>query len=148
MTNIIPLLIIFLIGVLTNNNLLASATGIVMIMGFMNLHRFYPLLENRGIEMGLLFLTISLLVPFATGKVTIKDILYTISSPIGIFAILGGILGAYLNAQGLSLVTVKPEVIPGILIGVVVCVSFFGGVSVGPVMAAGITAALMSLFFR
>lgn len=148
MQNTIPLLVVFLVGVATKNNLLASAAGIVMIMGFMNLHRFYPLLENRGIELGLLFLTASLLVPFATGKVTTKDILHTITSGTGMMAILGGILGAYLNGLGLNQVTIQPEVIPGILIGVVVCVSFFGGVSVGPVMAAGITALLIRIFFR
>ncbi len=113
----------------------------------MNFDQFYPLLERRGIELGLLFLTVSLLTPFATGKITPHDIIHTLISPIGLFAIVGGLLGAYLNGQGIDLVKLRPEVIPGILIVVVVSVSFFGGVSVGPVMAAGITAILLSIFF-
>ncbi len=148
MNNIGPLLIIFLIGVVTKNNLLSAAAGIVMVMGFMNLDQFYPLLARRGIEIGLLFLTTTLLIPFATGNVTLRDIQNTLTSPIGLFAIIGGILGAYLNGQGIDLVQVKPEVIPGILIGVVISVSFFGGVSVGPVMAAGITAVLINIFSK
>lgn len=146
--NIGPLLIVFLIGVFSRNNLLAAAASIVMIMKFMHLQHFYPLLERRGIELGLLFLTTSLLIPFATGKVTYADIGYTLRSSIGIFAIVGGLLGAYLNSLGLDLVAIRPEIIPGILIGIVISVSFFGGVSVGPVMAAGITALLLNLLLK
>ena len=148
MPQILPLLIIFLIGIVTKNNLLSAAAAIVMFMDIMRLHRFFPILENRGIEGGLLLLTVSLLVPFATGKVTAHAMIRSILSPLGIFAIIGGLLGAYLNSQGLDLVALQPEIIPGILIGIIISVSFFDGVSVGPVMAAGITALLVRLFFH
>ena len=97
---------------------------------------------------GLLLLTVSLLVPFATGEVSVHAMVRSILSPLGMFAIMGGLLGAYLNSQGLDLVAVQPEIIPGILIGIIISVSFFDGVSVGPVMAAGITALLVRLFFH
>lgn len=127
------------------NNLLAVAAGIVLIIGLMNLQQLYPLIERRGIEAGLLLLTITLLIPFATGKVSIEKVVNSLSSAVGIFAILGGLVGSYLNAQGIELLSFKPDIVPGILIGIVISVSFFGGVSVGPVMAAGITAILVSL---
>ncbi|MDI9419569.1 MAG: DUF441 domain-containing protein [Bacillota bacterium] len=140
------LLGIFIIGVVGHNKILAAASGIVLIIGLLDLHRFYSLLERRGIEAGLLFLTTAVLVPFATGKVSSGMLRDTITSSAGLAAIIGGLTGAYLNAQGLDMIHHKPEIIPGILIGVIISVTFLGGVSVGPVMAAGITAVIMSLF--
>lgn len=148
MPHILPLLIIFLIGIITKNNLLAAAGAIVIFMDIMRLHRFFPMLERRGIEGGLLLLTVSLLVPFATGKVNVNAVIKAVISPVGLFAVIGGLLGAYLNSQGIDLVAVQPEIIPGILIGVIISVSFFNGISVGPVMAAGITALLVRIFLR
>src|SRR5690554_4454152 len=123
MPHILPLLIIFLIGIITKNNLLAAAGAIVIFMDIMRLHRFFPMLERRGIEGGLLLLTVSLLVPFATGKVNVNAVIKAVISPVGLFAVIGGLLGAYLNSQGIDLVAVQPEIIPGILIGVIISVS-------------------------
>ncbi len=145
MTELLPLLIIFLIGVFTKNNLLAAASAIVMVVGLLRLERLLPILERRGIEVGLLFLTMSILTPFASGKVTLQALLKALINPVGLLAVLGGIVGSYLNSQGLDMVTVRPDVIPGILLGVMLGVSFFGGIPVGPIMAAGVTAVLVSL---
>lgn len=145
MSESLPLLIIFLIGVLTKNNLLAAASAIVMVVGLLNLQRFLPILERRGVEIGLLFLTMSILTPFASGKVTVGKLWESLWSPIGLLAVVGGIIGSYLNGQGLDMVSVQPDVIPGILVGVIMGVSFFGGIPVGPIMAAGVTAVLVAL---
>ena len=145
MTELLPLLIIFLIGVLTKNNLLAAASAIVMVVGLLNLQRFLPILERRGVEIGLLFLTMSILTPFASGKVTVGKLWESLWSPIGLLAVVGGIIGSYLNGQGLDMVSVQPDVIPGILVGVIMGVLFFGGIPVGPIMAAGVTAVLVAL---
>jgi uncharacterized membrane protein (DUF441 family) len=145
MAQSLPLLIIFLIGVLTKNNLLAAASAIVMVMGLLNLERFLPMVERRGIEVGLLFLTMSVLAPFASGKVTLQSLGAALVTPLGLFAVLGGMLGSYLNGQGLDMVSVQPEVVPGILVGVMLGVWFLGGIPVGPIMAAGITAVLAAL---
>ncbi|NLM68574.1 MAG: DUF441 domain-containing protein [Firmicutes bacterium] len=139
------LLAIFIIGLITRNNILAAASGIILVLGVLNLDQFYPLLERRGIEAGLLFLTMAILVPLADGKVSFNALVKTLTSSYGLFAVIGGLLGAYLNAQGITLISIRPDIIPGILIGVVISVAFFGGAPVGPVMAAGITAVLLML---
>ncbi|MGI6148349.1 MAG: DUF441 domain-containing protein [Firmicutes bacterium] len=145
MSQSLPLLIIFLIGVLTKNNLLAAGSGIVLVLGLLNLERLLPVVERRGVELGLLCLTMSILVPFASGKVTLKSLAASLWTPVGLIAVLGGMLGSYLNSQGLDMVILQPEVIPGILVGVMLGVWFLGGIPVGPIMAAGITAVLVSL---
>ncbi|NLJ80810.1 MAG: DUF441 domain-containing protein [Firmicutes bacterium] len=146
MASVLPLLIVFIVALFTKNNLLAAASAIVFFCNLMRLHSFLPLIQTRGLEAGLLLLTISLLIPFSTGEVTLKNIIRSLWSPLGLLAIVGGLLGAFLNSQGLSLVTVEPTIIPGILIGVIISVFFFGGISVGPIMAAGITALLARFF--
>jgi len=148
MATVLPLLIVFLIGLITKNNLLGAAAAIVFFVDLMRLDRFFPLIQSRGLEAGVLFLTIALLVPFANGQLTMRNLASSLFSPIGVLAVMGGILGAYLNSQGLDLIAVEPSIIPGILIGVVVSVAFFGGVSVGPIMAAGITALLARILIR
>lgn len=148
MEQVLPLLLIFIISLLTKNNLLAAAAAIVFFLKLMRLNRFFPLIQIRGLEAGLLLLTVALLIPFSTGQVTLKGLVRSILSPLGVLAIVGGLLGAYLNSQGLDFVAIEPSIIPGILVGIIVSVSFFGGVSVGPIMAAGIAALLAKLFLR
>lgn len=148
MVSALPLLIIFVVAILSKNNLLGAAAAIVFFLDLMRLNRFFPLIQARGLEAGLLFLTIALMIPFATGQVTLKSLASSLLSPVGILSIVGGLLGAYLNSQGLEFMAAEPSIIPGILIGVMLSVSLFGGVSVGPIMAAGITALLIRLLIR
>ena len=148
MASVLPLLIVFVVALFTKNNLLGAAAAIVFFLDLMRLNRFFPMVQSRGLEAGLLFLSIALLVPFVNGQMTLRNLVSSLVSPLGVLSIIGGILGAYLNSQGLDLVAVEPSIIPGILIGVMVSVFFFGGVSVGPIMAAGITAFLVRLLMR
>lgn len=148
MVSLVPLLIVFLIALLTRNNLLAAASAIVFFLVLMRLNRFFPTIQSRGLEVGLLALTIALLLPFSTGEITVKDLVSSLFSPLGVFAIIGGLLGAYLNSQGLDLLLLEPAIISGILVGIIISVAFFGGMSVGPVMAAGITALLARIFLH
>ncbi|MCK9525304.1 MAG: DUF441 domain-containing protein [Limnochordia bacterium] len=145
MASMLPLLIVFLIALLTKNNLLGAAAAIVFFLDLMRLHRFFPMIQSRGLEAGLLLLTISLLIPLANGGITLKSLGSALLTPVGVFAIIGGILGAYMNSQGLELLSIEPSIMPGILIGIMVSVFFFDGVAAGPIMAAGITALLVRL---
>lgn len=148
MPSALPLLLVFAAAILSKNNLLGAAAAIVLFLDLMNLKRFLPLLQTRGLEAGLLLLTTALMVPFANGQVSLKSLSTALLSPVGILSIVGGLMGGYLNSQGLEFVAAEPSIIPGIVIGVMLSVAFFGGVSVGPVMAAGITALLSRLLIR
>src|SRR5690554_2602636 len=128
MSSMLPLLIVFIIAVLTKNNLLGAAAAIVFFVHLMRLNRFFPLIRSRGLEAGVLLLTVALLVPLADGQLTKETLFSSLLSPIGLLAVIGGVLGAYFNSQGLDLIAVEPSIIPGILIGVMVSVFFFGGV--------------------
>jgi uncharacterized membrane protein (DUF441 family) len=139
------LLILMALGVLVRNSLIVTSAGVVLILQMLHLNRFFPLLEKRGLETGLIFLLISVLVPFATGEVGWPEIRESFSSWSGVAAILGGLIAAVLSGYGITLLQVRPEVIVGMVVGTVLGVVVFKGIPVGPLAAAGFTAILLSL---
>ena len=144
------MLIILLLGILGRSNIIAAAAAILLLVQFTNLQRFFPLLERRGLEMGLLFLIISVLVPFAAGKVPVKDIVNSFFTIPGIIAILSGALATHLNYKGLEMLQDMPQVMIGLVVGTIIGITIFGGIPVGPLMAGGIAALLMQCinFFK
>lgn len=46
------LLVILIIGIASKNGILAAASGIVLIIGLLDLDRLYPFLERRGLKPG------------------------------------------------------------------------------------------------
>lgn len=142
------LVALLLVGIVARSNLIAIAACVLLILRFSNLHFVFPILERRGLEVGLLFLLLSILVPIARGVVTERDLAYNLTSLPGIMAIAGGIIATHMNSEGLSLLGTKPEVIFGLVIGSILGIVFFHGVPVGPLMAAGIAALYLELIYR
>lgn len=139
------LLILLVIGLAFNNHLIASAAGSLLVLKLIKLQSILYLFERRAIDIGLLFLLIAVLVPFALDRVGIKDIWLTFQSIPGIIAVIGGVAAAYLCGQGLVLLQLQPEVVVGLVIGTVIGVSLLKGIPVGPLAAAGVTALLLNI---
>lgn len=148
MPGVTILVALLLVGIVARSNLIAIAACVLLILRFSNLHFVFPILERRGLEVGLLFLLLSILVPIAQGVVTERDLAYNLTSLPGIMAIAGGIIATHMNSEGLSLLGSKPEVIFGLVIGSILGIVFFHGVPVGPLMAAGIAALYLELLYR
>jgi uncharacterized membrane protein (DUF441 family) len=142
------LVALLLVGIIARSNLIAIAACVLLILRFSNFHFIFPLLERRGLEVGILFLLLSILVPIAQGLVTEKDLIYNIASLPGILSIAGGALATHLNSEGLRLLSIKPEVIFGLVIGSIFGIVFFHGIPVGPLTAAGIAALYLELLQR
>ena len=140
MNGVLLLVVLLLIGIVSRSNLIATAACVLLIIKFANLHFVFSILERRGLELGLLFLLLAILVPVATGKVSEKEIIGTFTSLSGILAIVGGALATHLNGEGLKLLQIDPEIIFGLLLGSIIGIVFMGGIPVGPLMAAGLTA--------
>jgi uncharacterized membrane protein (DUF441 family) len=137
------LVALLLIGIIAHSNLIATAASILLIVKYTNLNFVYSLLERRGLELGLLFLMLAIMVPLANGKVSAGDIMYNLVSLPGILAVAGGAGATYLNARGLTLLKADPEIIFGMVLGSILGIVFLHGVPVGPLMAAGIAALFM-----
>ena len=86
----IGLLVLLLLGIWARSNLVAAAAAILLVIRFTRLFFLFPVLERRGVELGLLFLTLAMLVPFALGKVTMRDIAKGLLTVPGILAVIGG----------------------------------------------------------
>jgi uncharacterized membrane protein (DUF441 family) len=139
------LLLLMALGVAARNALIVAAAGIVLIMQVLRLERFFPMLEKRGLEAGLIFLLMAVLIPFATGEVGWTEIRQSFTSFSGLAAIAGGIMAAVLSGYGVALLQVKPEIIVGMVVGTILGVIFFKGIPVGPLAAAGFTAVLLAM---
>jgi uncharacterized membrane protein (DUF441 family) len=96
-------------------------------------------------ELGLLFLTMAVLVPFASGRVQPKDVVAAFTSWIGWVALAGGAIAAYLNSRGLEMLKLDPQLVVGIVIGSIIGILFLRGIPVGPLMAAGLTALFLKI---
>ncbi len=142
------LLIAFIIiGTISKVNIVSVAASVLLVMRMLNLTRWFPMLERRSLELGLLFLMISIFIPLAAGRLSTRDMLSVITSPAGIAAIFGGIIATMMNAKGLFLLQGDPALLFGILTGSVIGIVYFDGMPVGPLMAAAL-AALFLQFFR
>lgn len=141
---------LLLVGIIARSNLIATAACLLLILRFTNMRFVFPILERRGLELGLLFLILSILVPLANGRVSEQDILYNMTSLPGLLAIAGGALATYLNTIGIRLMKIDPEIVFGLVIGSIFGIVFLHGVPVGPLMAAALAALFTGItgFFR
>lgn len=140
------LVILIIIGMVGRSHIITTAACVLLIIKLVSLERFLPTIERRGLEFGLLFLTMGVLVPFASERISQKDIWSVFTSVPGILALLGGAIATYMNGKGLDLLKLDPELIVGLVIGSIFGILFLRGIPVGPLMAAGITAFLLKAF--
>lgn len=141
------LFILILVGLVGRSPIITTAACILLIIKLISLERFLPTIERRGLELGLLFLTMGVLVPFATGRISFKDLVSVFTSLPGILALLGGAIASFMNSRGLELLKIDPQLVVGLVIGSIFGIIFFRGIPVGPLMAAGITMILLKLAF-
>ncbi len=135
----IGLLVLLLLGIWARSNLVAAAAAILLVIRFARLSFLFPVLERRGVELGLLFLTLAMLVPFALGKVTLRDISKGLLTVPGMLAVLGGALATHLNGRGLHLLADNSYLMISLIVGSILGIVVWGGIPVGPLMAAGVT---------
>ncbi|QQE76622.1 DUF441 domain-containing protein [Brevibacillus composti] len=142
----IMLVILIVIGLIGRSPIIATAASILLVLKLTSLERLFPVVERRGLELGLLFLTISVLVPFASEKISWRDITPLFTTAIGMMALAGGAIATWMNGKGLDLLRTEPSIIVGLVIGSIIGIVFLRGIPVGPLMAAGITAFVLKLW--
>ncbi|OXM88186.1 DUF441 domain-containing protein [Paenibacillus rigui] len=142
----ILLVVLIIIGLIGRSHIITTAACVLLVIKLISLDRYLPTIERRGLELGLLFLTMGVLVPFASERITYKDIASMVTTWPGILALLGGAIATYMNGKGLELLKIDPQLIVGLVIGSIFGIIFLKGIPVGPLMAAGITAFLLKVF--
>lgn len=137
---------ILLIGYWAKNSSLVIAAGVVLVaMAIPYADTLFPWIRENGISLGVTVITVSILIPIATGELGMADLIDAFKSPLGWFGILCGILVAMLAAKGVALIGSNPLVTIALTLGTILGVVFFRGVAAGPVIAAGIVYWMMTL---
>jgi uncharacterized membrane protein (DUF441 family) len=138
-TENVGLIILLILGLIARSNLVAAAATILLMLRFTRLTFLLPILERRGVEVGLLFLTIAMLVPFALGRVNLREVGKSFLTVPGILALVGGALATHLNGRGLHLLNDHSQLMISLIVGSIIGIVIWGGMPVGPLMAAGLT---------
>ena len=140
------LLLILALGIIGHNTTVAYAVIIVLVLKLLGLTAMLDILSVNGLNWGIVLLLAAILVPIATGDVTIANMIDAFKSPLGVAAIICGILAAMAGGGGVEILKDDPHIVAALIIGTIIGVCFFKGVAVGPLIAGGMTYALMKLF--
>ncbi|WP_442603261.1 DUF441 domain-containing protein [Paenibacillus sp. KN14-4R] len=126
------------LGIISSNATVTIAMLVLLLLRITNLQQAFPWLEKHGITIGIIILTIGVMTPLASGKISLQTIIQSFFHWKSILAIIIGVLVSYLGGRGVLLMGNQPTVVAGLLIGTVLGVALFRGVPVGPLIAAGI----------
>ncbi|MDO1605373.1 DUF441 domain-containing protein [Lactobacillus sp. YT155] len=140
------LLGIFVISVLAKNQPLMIASVLVLLIKLVpNSTAIFDFLTKQGMNIGITIISLTILIPIATGEVNFSDLLNALKTPVGVVAVICGILVAILSRHGINLLFGQPEITVALIFGTIVGVVLFKGVAAGPVIAGGMTYIIVSL---
>ncbi|MGO4532874.1 DUF441 domain-containing protein [Paenibacillus sp. 2TAF8] len=137
------LLVFAALGIISSNTPVTVAMVFLLLLRVLNVNQAFPWLEKYGLTVGIIILTIGVMAPLASGKMSLQTIGESFLHWKSLLAIGVGLLVAYLGGRGASLMSAQPTVVAGLLIGTVLGVALFKGVPVGPLIAAGILSLLL-----
>ncbi|CAM4515338.1 uncharacterized membrane protein (DUF441 family) [Paenibacillus sp. W2I17] len=137
------LLVFAALGIISSNTPVTVAMVFLLLLRVLNLNQAFPWLEKYGLTLGIIILTIGVMAPLASGKMSLQTIGESFLHWKSLLAIGVGLLVAYLGGRGATLMGTQPTVVAGLLIGTVLGVALFKGVPVGPLIAAGILSLLL-----
>ncbi len=135
------LVALILLGVLSNNNSITISSAILLLMQQTFLAKYLPFMAKNGVNIGIIILTIGVLAPIVLGKVALPNLMDFLSWKM-FLSIAIGMLVAWFAGRGVTLMTHRPLMVTGLLLGTILGVAFLRGIPVGPLIAAGI----LSLF--
>jgi len=134
------------VGIIGHNYSVAIASGVLFLLRLLGANQVLTYLQAYGLDAGVIILTAAVLTPVATGGVGPGQLKGSFLSPLGLLAIGIGIMVAIFAGRGLVFIKDDPLTITAIMIGTLIGVTFFRGVAVGPLIAAGLTALILELF--
>jgi uncharacterized membrane protein (DUF441 family) len=122
------------------NRLITLAAAIVLLLRVTRTPpQVLAFLEAWGVEIGLVFLSLAVLAPLASGRVAVRNLESALVSPEGLAGVTGGLVAAWMNARGIEYLQAQPTTIVAMVVGSVLGATFLRGIPVGPLAAAGIT---------
>ena len=136
------LVVLIFLGVVGNNSSITISATALLLMQQTFLAKYLPYMEKYGLNLGIIILTVGVLAPIISGKIQLPGFVALLNWKM-LLAIAIGILVAWFGGRGVGLLGTQPVLITGLLIGTIIGVSFFGGIPVGPLIAAGILSLML-----
>lgn len=136
-STLLILLVLAGLGIISQNMTVTLAILVLLVIRITPLATFFPWVEKHGLTIGIVVLTIGVLAPLASGKITAQEIIGSFFQWQSILAIVIGVMVSWLGGRGVSLMSNQPSTVAGLLVGTVLGVALFRGVPVGPLIAAG-----------
>ena len=136
------LVVLIFWGVVGNNSSITISATVLLLMQQTFLAKYLPYMEKYGLNLGIIILTVGVLAPIISGKIQLPSFIALLNWKM-LLAIAIGILVAWFGGRGVGLLGTQPALITGLLIGTIIGVSFFGGIPVGPLIAAGILSLML-----
>ncbi|GAB6935136.1 DUF441 domain-containing protein [Calditerricola yamamurae] len=139
------LLALAVLGIVSHNAPVSIAVLLLLLFRLAHLDRLLPFFEQHGLNLGILVLTMGIMAPLASGKISPGALVRAFTTPASLLAVAVGVFVSYLAGKGVPLMAQNPVVVTGILVGTILGVALFRGVPTGPLIAAGILAVLLGL---
>ncbi len=140
------MLILLFIGIIAKNQSLIIAVVALLAIKWAGLgDKAFPLLQQKGINIGVTVITIAVLVPIVTGQIGFRELADAMKSTYAWIALGAGIFVAIIAANGIELLQSDPHITAALVFGTILAVAIFNGVAVGPLIGAGIAYMVMKL---
>lgn len=131
------LVVLILLGLVSQNSAVTISAAVLLILQQTLLSKYIPFVDQYGLKIGIIILTIGVLSPLVSGRIALPEFAQLLNWKM-LFSIVAGVLVAWLGGRGVSLMGSQPVLVTGLLIGTIIGVALFKGVPVGPLIAAGI----------
>ncbi|WP_059103820.1 DUF441 domain-containing protein [Shouchella shacheensis] len=133
------MLILLAVAIVAKNQSLLLAIAVLLLIKWVGLgDRLFPLLQTKGINIGVTVITIAVLTPIVTGEIGFKHLGEAMKSAYAWVALGSGIAVALIAASGIDLLKNDPHITAALVFGTIIAVALFNGVAVGPLIGAGI----------
>lgn len=142
---------LFLAGILLvswlgkNQSLMIATIAVLLFKLIPNSDKLFSIIDKQGINWGVTIISVAILVPIATGRIGIMDLINSFKSPVGWIAVACGILVSLLSYQGVGFLSASPEVTVALVMGTIIGVVFMNGIAAGPIIASGIAYLIIQL---
>lgn len=140
------LIILLILGYIGKNQSIMIAVYILLGIQILRLDgKVFPFLQERGMTIGITIITLSVLIPIATGEIGFRELLESGKSYYGWIALGSGLFVALVARGGLDLLANDPHLTSALVMGTIIAVVFLQGVAVGPLIGAGIAYMIMRM---
>lgn len=140
------LIILLLLGYFGKNQAIIISVYVLLGIQLFKLDtKLFPIIQERGMSIGVTIITLSVLIPIATGEIGFSDLIESVKNYYGWIALGAGLFVSMVARGGLDLLANDPHLTTALVMGTILAVVFLQGVAVGPLIGAGIAYMVMNI---